>query len=199
MDLKCKVDARRGKIHWAAGYQILIGRDGIARNVPAEAATEMLTNREVWEPVSNAPPPDLRGIPLKTHSLGVQEMHSISAQRVVEVPLVPRSLAYLERCGPEAQAALCAIFDVEPPEAQEAEALVARRILASADDQLLAQLREMIEGPAVAKVPVEETTSVPAPPAPAPRAEPKGKKGKKAAKSGQPAEDELAPVSTIED
>lgn len=213
MDIKCIPKDRHGKSHWACGYQILIGRDGIARNVPTEAAAVMLSNPAVWVSVDGmAPPPDLRGLPLRGHQVAAPSNVTAAETvvpvtiRVQEVSLVPRSLEYLEHASPEVLESLCSQFQVEPPELGETNSPVARRILVTVDEQLLAQLRAMAS-PKPAMTPTERAAALAAlevavkapeePEIPLAAAsveeiveavKPTGKKGKKAAKSGQPAE-----------
>lgn len=140
MDLKNKNVSTWGKNHWSEGYQIAIGRDGIARNVPQEAADELLTNPGVWERLAGATPP-LKGI--VPQALGGSV--SLPQVRTVEVPLVPKSLAFLESLSNAALAHVCHEFDVNLATVINSGGNAARALLAEADEQLCKQLRSLVQ------------------------------------------------------
>lgn len=171
MDLMCEIKSNWGKTQWAAGYQLQIGLDGIARNVPDEAAAKLLSNAAVWRPVrGGSPPPTARGLlrSLATIAGGLQ--HGVPEPTppeptVVEVerPLVPISLGFLEAQSRETLLRIAAAFDLDLSVPHGASTLgetapipeLAREILKVADVELEAQLRVFAAEPA--DLPVEPT------------------------------------------
>lgn len=175
MDLKCKLKSRHGKTQWAEGYQITVGLDGIARNVPEIASKKLLTNPAVWEVFTGKATPPPPGIIAPLSGIGMLPQLGIPVQtepQVVEVSLVPRSLGLLEGLAPELLGVVAAQFDIDAALVEN----VPRAIIDRADEQLSAQLARFVE--MASSAPGGDSSSEdPPPPAPAPEVPPAAPQG----------------------
>lgn len=156
MDLTCSLKTRWGKTQWAAGYQITVGLDGIARNVPDVAGERMLTNPAVWTrfdgkaPAATPQPGILR-------PLGALPQVGILVPEPPPPPPshVPKTLALLDGLAPEVLGAVASQFDVDAALEEDP----ARAILARADEQFAASITAFVASLAVpVEAPAAETT-----------------------------------------
>lgn len=212
MNLKNKLAHMRGQNAWVKGYQIPVANDGIAYNVPAQLASVLLTNPEVWEQVPGTSGPVLvpgfrPASPIAPQQLAPQQPAQV---RTIEIPLVPKSLEYLEALSGEDLYVMAEMFGLDPASSPASPPALARAIIAQADEQLVAQIHAMLESkkalpeypvePAeagAAEQPADSTPEV----AEAPEVAPVAKKrvGRPPKAVAEPKVNEQAAVSTIED
>lgn len=140
MDLINRIKNMAGGTHYAAGYELPIGNDGIVRNVPLEAADEMLTNREVWSIHDGEAPPE-KGIISRRLGQPNRPMLIPSVQ-TIEVCHTPKSLAALEAMEPDVLLQIADMFGLALDHGA-GRGVWARAILGAADEQLLMQIHEM--------------------------------------------------------
>lgn len=213
MNLKNKLAHMRGQNAWVQGYQIPIANDGIAYNVPAQLASALLSNADVWEQMPGTGGPVLvpgfrPASPIAPQQLAPQQPAQV---RTIEIPLVPKSLEYLEALSSEDLAAMAEMFGIDPASAPSLASpqAMARAIIAQADEQLVAQIHAMLEGKkAMADQPAEleqgpdqvPESSPPDASEPGQAEAPKKRVGRPPkAKAVEPKVNEQAAVSTIED
>lgn len=87
MDIRNKKPSMRGKTHWAGGYEIKIGPDGMARNIPSELGAKLLGNTNVWELVYGG-------------EAVIQSAKPVVTTKIVDHHFLPQAKALLEATDP---------------------------------------------------------------------------------------------------